>query len=235
MKKTVITLLCLICNWGVFAQISGNELLDRAIEYHDPDNNWDTFSGTLNIALALADGSTRTSSITLDIPNSYFKILSYQDSIQITREIKEGNCGFLINGVKEVSETDLKKYRGSCQTTKMYKNYYSYLYGLPMKLKDKGAIINPVVETAIFKGKTYYVLSVTYDKHVGTDRWKFYFNTSTYAMEVYQFFKDSTDKTGEYILLTDEVEISGIKMPKNRAWYYNKDNKYLGTDRLMLN
>ncbi len=38
--------------------------------------------------------------------------------------------------------------------------------------------------------------------------------------------------SGEYILLTDEETVNGIKMPKIRAWYYNKDDKYLGTDTL---
>jgi hypothetical protein len=55
-------------------------------------------------------------------------------------------------------------------------------------------------------------------------------------MEVYQFFKGDPDgqgkDTGEYILLSELVSINGIKMPKNRAWYYNKDNTYLGTDIL---
>ncbi|MCV6629519.1 MAG: DUF6503 family protein, partial [Flavobacteriaceae bacterium] len=60
----------------------------------------------------------------------------------------------------------------------------------------------------------------------------FYFDPDTYAMEVYQFFHDETKNDGEYILLTETKEISGIKMPKNRAWYYNKDNTYLGTDKL---
>jgi hypothetical protein len=59
----------------------------------------------------------------------------------------------------------------------------------------------------------------------------------TYAMEVYQFFKiDDSGKekpdSGEYILLSEEALVSGIKMPKVRAWYYNKDDAYLGTDTL---
>ena len=37
---------------------------------------------------------------------------------------------------------------------------------------------------------------------------------------------------GEFILLSDLEMVNGIKMPKNRAWYYNKEEKYLGTDFL---
>ena len=51
-------------------------------------------------------------------------------------------------------------------------------------------------------------------------------------MEVYQFFKDETQNDGEYIILEDIVEVSGIKMPKTRYWFFNKDDKYLGKDIL---
>ena len=84
------------------------------------------------------------------------------------------------------------------------------------------------------------MLKVTYEEAVGSDVWYFYFNPKTYAMELYQFYKtddSGSEKTdsGEYILLSEEAMVNGIKMPKVRAWYYNKDNKYLGTDTLVKN
>ena len=84
--------------------------------------------------------------------------------------------------------------------------------------------------------KDYLVLDVTYDQEVGSDVWRFYFDPETYAMEVYQFFKGEADgegkNTGEYILLEGIQMVEGMKIPKTRAWYYNKDDKYLGTDIL---
>jgi len=118
----------------------------------------------------------------------------------------------------------------------LYKNYYTYLYGLPMKLKDPGTIISKTVVTQNFKGKEYLMLRATYNKEVGSDVWQFYFDPTTYAMEIYQFFKADPGgdgkNTGEYILLKDIKTINGIKFPKERAWYYNKDDGYLGTDIL---
>jgi ATP:corrinoid adenosyltransferase len=64
------------------------------------------------------------------------------------------------------------------------------------------------------------------------NRWYFYFDPKTYAMEIYQFFKEGKD-SGEYILLSELETINEVKMPKIRAWYYNKDDKYLGTDILL--
>jgi hypothetical protein len=119
----------------------------------------------------------------------------------------------------------------------MYKDYYTYLYGLPMKLRDKGTNISETVERKTFKGKAYLVLKVTYDEAVGNDIWYFYFHPETFAMEIYQFFK--TDETGnlepdsgEYIMLSEIETINQIKIPKVRAWYYNKDDAYLATDIL---
>ena len=51
-------------------------------------------------------------------------------------------------------------------------------------------------------------------------------------MEVYQFFHDESKNDGEYILLSGEEFINDIKMSKVRAWFYNKDQGYLGTDIL---
>ena len=51
-------------------------------------------------------------------------------------------------------------------------------------------------------------------------------------MEVYQFYHEESKNDGEYILLDGLEEIEGIKMPKTRAWYTNKEEKYLGTDTL---
>ena len=114
----------------------------------------------------------------------------------------------------------------------MYKDYYTYLYGLPMKLKDPGTIIQEKIERKMFKGKEYLVLKVNYEEGIGKDVWYFYFNPKSYAMEVYQFFHEETKNDGEYILLSEIKIIEGIKIPKNRAWYTNKEHTLLGTDIL---
>ena len=101
-----------------------------------------------------------------------------------------------------------------------------------MKIKDPGAVLDDKVQTKTFKGKEYLVLKVGYEEGVGNDVWYFYFDPKTYAMEVYQFYHDESKGDGEYILLQGLEEVNGIKMPKTRAWYYNKDDKYLGTDIL---
>lgn len=174
----------------------------------------------------------RTSVISIDFPKQEFVLDVTQDGNNYSYAIKNRSCEITLNESKEFSKEEAEKFRLTCERGTMMKDYYTYLYGLPMKLNDPGTHLDPKVQQKTFKGKQYVVLKATYDAEVGEDIWYFYFDPSTYAMEVYQFFHDESKNDGEYILLEGLVDVNGIKMPKTRAWYMNKDDKYLGTDTL---
>ncbi|TMM29663.1 hypothetical protein FDT66_11155 [Polaribacter aestuariivivens] len=230
--KKLLTLTILFATIISFSQeLTGKQLLEKAITFHDPNGNWETFKGELFVTMEIPNSSPRKSRIRINLPEQYFLVKAVKDTIVTEYAIHKGDCSMAINGNTNPSEILKKKHGLSCERANLYKNYYTYLYGLPMKLKDKGTIIDEKVERKTFKGKEYLVLKATYSKEVGKDTWYFYFNPETYAMEVYQFFKEAKN-SGEYILLSGLETINGIKMPKNRAWYYNKDNGYLGTDIL---
>jgi len=227
-----LAFLLLVFSQSNAQELTGTQLLEKSISYHDPNNNWSSFKGNLGITMSMPDGKKRVSDIVLNLPKEYFQLTSTKDGIVLKQTLHKGKCELMINGSAEISEEDKKTHRLTCERATMFKNYYTYLYGLPMKLKDQGTIITSKTEKKIFKGKEYLVLKASYEKEVGEDIWYFYFDPKTYAMEVYQFFHDESMNDGEYILLTEEEEVSGIKIPKTRAWYYNKDDKYLGTDVL---
>ncbi|TYA74467.1 DUF6503 family protein [Seonamhaeicola marinus] len=238
MLKNVLLIALMLSTLATHAQsLSGEELLEKAIQYHDPNNNWSSFMADFNITMEVPNKSSRLSAITIDLPNEYFKVSAKRDTITTTYTVNKGNCSFALNDSENVSTEDKEKYKLNCKRAKLFKNYYTYLYGLPMKLKDQGTNIAPKVEKKTFRGKTYLVLKATYNAEVGSDIWYFYFNPENYAMEIYQFYKTDANgsikkDSGEYILLTEEKTVNGIKMPKNRAWYYNKNDKLLGTDIL---
>ncbi|RCS26532.1 hypothetical protein DUT90_12305 [Polaribacter sp. WD7] len=236
--KILIKLLFPLSSIISFSQeITGNELLAKTIQFHDPENNWSTFAGTFLVTMKTPNQSPRISKITVNLPNEYFRVRATRDSISNIYELDKKKCSTSTIGLqfkKELTEEEWKKkIEEDCKKANVYKNYYTYLYGLPMKLKDDGTIIHQKVEKRKFKEKEYLVLKATYNKEVGKDIWYFYFNPKTYAMEVYQFFKKTKD-SGEYIVLSGLETINNIKMPKVRTWYYNKDNKYLGTDTLSI-
>ncbi|MGC6432064.1 MAG: DUF6503 family protein [Jejuia sp.] len=222
----------LISAIGLSQKLTGKELLEKAIAYHDPNGNWASFKGELNITMEIPEKENRDSKIQIDLPKEFFSVKSKVNDTISEYIIDKDSITIVFMGDNNPSKDLLKKQRLSKQRAKLYQNYYTYLYGLPMKLKDPGTIIHNKVEIKKFKGKTYLVLKATYDKEIGKDTWYFYFDPKTYAMEVYQFYHDESKNDGEYILLSEEEIINGIKMPKVRAWYVNKDDKLLGTDIL---
>ncbi|MDL5513466.1 DUF6503 family protein [Arenibacter sp. M-2] len=231
--KYLFIIICFIHATGCVSQgISGSELLDKAIEYHDPNNNWHSFKNDFSVTMESPKGDIRKSLINIDRPASSFKLTTNMAGKTLEQIMVRDTCILKIDGKAIISEKDRATYNISCERAKKMRDYYTYLYGLPMKLKDPGTLLDPLVDTKTFKGKNYLVLKVTYSKEVGTDTWYFYFDPSSYAMEAYQFFHDESKNDGEYILLSGEEIINNVKMPKTRAWYYNKNDQYLGTDIL---
>ena len=213
-------------------ELTGELLLNNAISYHDPNDNWSTFNSEFIVTMETPNSPNRKSKIIINLPEDYFYVKAVRDTLTTVYEVKKDECIVTFNGETNFTEEIAKKNRLNCERANMYKNYYTYLYGLPMKLKDPGTHISDSITHKTFKGKEYLVLKATYDETVGNDIWYFYFDPETYAMEVYQFFHDEVKNDGEYIILTEEETINGIKMPKNRAWYTNKEDKLLGTDVL---
>ena len=233
MKKLTTLLLLLVSIVSYSQELTGNQLLEKAIKFHDPNGNWETFKGELLVTMETPKGTPRKSTIKINLPEEYFYVKAVKGKNTTEYTVIKKNSKIEFNG-KTPSEEEKKEHKLSFERANLYKNYYTYLYGLPMKLKDEGTIIHQKIEKKKFKGKDYLVLKASYNKEVGKDTWYFYFNPKTYAMEVYQFFKETKD-SGEYILLSGLETINEVKMPKVRAWYYNKDNKYLGTDILSSN
>ena len=216
-------------------QISGEELLTCSIEYHDPQGLWDTFKSVFYVTMQSKDSSLRKSKIEVDIKKSFFKLTVQMNENFTTSALNGEECTLFFNGSSSFSEEIKNEYSLTCDRAVMYRDYYQYLYGLPMKLNDNGTIIDPLIKSKKIGDILYWRLRVTYKPEVGEDTWYFYFDQTTYALKRYQFFHDESKNDGEYIVLDQELLVNGIKIPKNRSWYYNNDDRYLGIDILSLN
>lgn len=236
--RALLAIVTLLISLHTFSQtLTAEQVLNNAIKFHDPDNNWPSFFGLLKVTMQTPNNSDRVSLIKMDLPGEFFHIDAKRDDVTVTYKVEKDSCIALLNGTTAFSKEEAETNRLDCERAKMYRDYYTYLYGLPMKLKDEGTILHDAVERKSLNKKEYLVLKVTYEESVGNDVWYFYFDETTFAMEAYQFYK--TDKngklkpqSGEYILLSDYQIINKIKMPKIRKWYYNKDDHFLGVDIL---
>jgi hypothetical protein len=194
-------------------ELTGQELIEKSIAYHDPKGSWQDLKATFILEDSLpAPISSRSYSFTLDNSHS---IMSYSidgisyivhhDSLQV-----------------EIGEISLERALRS-------RNYYTFLWGLPMKLQDPGTTIEPLATMEELNGNEYHVVRVPYEK----DIWYFYLEPETYRMAAYKFYQDEPKQKGEIIYLDGIAEFDGMKIPANRSWYRTENPKFLGTDKLI--
>lgn len=231
--RIILTTLLTVFSLG-FAksqEISGEELLSRAIAFHDPSGNWQQSKIQLIVYMQSPDRPTRRTQFTINNRTGAFnlKMVSrgdlYEYDIDANGEVKiDFNFMPPVDSV-QADTLNLKEERAL-----FWRNYYSYLYGLPMKLKDPGAKVDPKVTRMRFLNEEVLALKVTYDASVGKDTWYFYFNPETYAMVGYRFYHDEAANDGEYIVLNGLEIQNGLRIPKDRTWYTNAEGRLLGTD-----
>lgn len=226
-------LLLFVTNPSLLAQnIIGQTLLEKSIQYHDPKGKWDTFKGTLQLTETRPNGTDRKTTLKLDNRKAYFYLTQNRGVYQIEKIIKAGQCIHTVNGSTTIPDSLVQKYRLTCPQLKRIRDYYVYLWGMPMKLRDPGTNIQEEVTKTTFMEKEVLSMKVTYDKAVGEDIWYFYFNPQNYALVGYRFYHDESVNDGEYIPLEGEEVINGIRFPKTRTWFVNKDDELLGADIL---
>ena len=234
MRRFLTTILLSLSAIGFAQEITGPELLDRSIAFHDPDGKWSKVQMNLVIHMETPNRPIRPSKVTIDNKNGTFELRQITNGREMVWMVDaKDTCSFLVNYRAPQSQAEADSMNLTAARARRMRDYYSYLYGLPMKLKDNGTRIAQKVEKTRFDGKEVLSMKVTYDAEVGKDIWYFYFNPNTYAMEGYRFYHDESINDGEYITLEGMTIHNGLRIPKDRTWYVNKDNRLLGKDFLI--
>lgn len=191
--------------------ISSSEILKKSIQYHDPNSEWKTLKAKLYFTETRPDGEDRKSNIAIDNQKGLVKINRSGDVYGMLLD----SC-FIEAGDVE------------CSQAEKMRNYYLYLWGLPMKLLDAGTPIEQEVTEENYENIPCYVLKVSYEK----DTWFFFISKSNYKMEAYKFMFNDKPGKGEFIKLKGESNLGNMKIPSERSWNTIPENKYLGTDIL---
>ncbi|MDY7094689.1 MAG: DUF6503 family protein [Acidobacteriota bacterium] len=213
------------------------ELLDRSIVYHDPDGRFLTESHRLVFAESRPNGPDRRTEALIDVAGERFEIVRRGEHT-VAGVWAPDTCEMTLDGRSEVTAAEREEHHPTCERLTLLRNYYTYLWGLPMKLRDPGTQLGRVTATTL-KGPgsapalPVYDLRVTYEEEVGGDIWYFYFDRETYALVGYRFYHDEAKNDGEVIYLDGEVAAVGLRLPKARTWYTHEDDKLLGTDTLL--
>jgi hypothetical protein len=201
-----------IVSTSAYGQTLAETILQKSIEYHDPDDVWPAFATVLIFDETRPNADTRKTSFSLDNSSGSFEV----DRAGTERH------GFVMDSCY-VLKGDV-----DCERARTLRNYYLYLWGLPMKLLDPGTAIDKYAEKVVYESVPAFEIRVPYQK----DTWYFYFDESTYRLLAYKFYQNEEETSGEWIKLEDEINVGGILIPKKRSWYTLPEGKYLGSDIL---
>lgn len=233
MNKLMAVWLLLLPPFITAAQQTASDLITAAIKFHDPHNNWPKTQLNFYFSDTRPGKEPRASVMYLDNSRGTVCITREQDGRAITRHVVGEACKYDIDGNYSPSAEDAEQFALNDKRSLMLRNYYLYLWGLPMKLADPGTIIDPKIYKKEFNGQETLVARVTYEQEIGKDTWYFYFDPTTSEMVGYRFYHDENKGDGEYIVLKGLEKVNGMKIPKQRTWYTNPDSTLLGTDNLI--
>ena len=230
--RSLLIIVCCLAIGGPVAAGEADDWLQRSIAYHDPDGVWGSAALKFEITETRPDGSDRKTVLSTGPGGDDFGWETRRDGHHLEGVLTDSGCLLRLDGSEEITEEDRETYGLKCERLRWLRNYYAYLWGLPMKLRDEGTLLDPDVERIELKGRPVVALRVTYDAAVGKDTWYFYLDPETAALVAYRFYHDEAKGDGELIELEGQVEAAGMRLPKARTWITNADGRLLGTDTL---
>ena len=232
MKKLVYLFsLILIAQTSVAQTLSTRDMIMESCDYHDFNSSIFDQPLEFKIEETRPGAKSRFCTLRFDPSKEYYHIRSERDGHLLEYIIDRSVVSFKLDGSSSISMEDLEKYNLNKDRALLLKDYYYYLWYLPMKLNDPGTYIHPEHNIKKIGDASYIDIKVSYPEQEGSDEWHIYLDPDNYCMKAYQFFKPDGVK-GEYILLEGEVSFEGFHIPSKRSWYINETDKFLGADIL---
>ena len=220
-------------NMAFAQELTTAELLERSMAFHDPDSKWEKCRFTLVVDMEIPGRPVRSSQIVIDNEKGTFDLSVVQRGSLLQWSLDGLDSAEMRLNFREPTPEMADSLSLTAERARRWRDYYGYLYGLPMKLTDSGTNIQEGVIQTTFMNKEVLALKVTYGEAVGSDVWYSYFSPDTYAMVGYRFYHDEAKNDGEYIVLDGMTIHNGMRIPKDRTWYTNAEDRLLGTDMLI--
>ena len=152
-------------------EVSASEaLIAKSIAYHDPDGRWDTGEIALRIMESRPNGVTRTVEVGM-APG--------RGAMEVSRETDSETVSFVVAGEEimrrtvgadeSLDEAALADHGLDSERVMWLRNYYLFVWGLPMKLRDSGTIVDPEPVADSYNDQEALKVRVSYDPEVGGD------------------------------------------------------------------
>jgi hypothetical protein len=205
-------------------------LLARCIAYHDPGAVWAKGSFEITDVSTKLDSTVgRRTVLRIDNSRDHVGLDMHIDGHLVSASFDGDTLTALrLDQKPTFSDDEVKRFQLTTEQIRSRRNFFLYLLGLPMKLRDPGTRLDPQVTTTQFAGRSVNQLRVTYEENVGSDTWYFYLDPKTGALVGHRYYHDEAAGDGEFAILSEETTGQGLRLPRIREWRHNR-----GGDRLI--
>lgn len=239
--KALLPLVLLLAPLAAPATAAGSaeELLAAAIAHHDPQGRWSQGAFLLTLVEERPGDADRRTRVLIDNATGRFEIDTERQGHEIHGSLDSAmdpvaGCTWRLDGREAVTPEERAALSLTCERLATLRNYYTYLWGLPMKLTDPRTRIAPRVRETTFEGEPARAIDVTYDPAVGSEGWTFYFDAEAPVLIGYAFERPVGDeRPHEHVVLEETVTGAGLRLPAVRRWTVSEEGELLGIDRLV--
>ncbi|MFT7665220.1 MAG: hypothetical protein ACI87A_003456, partial [Planctomycetota bacterium] len=212
--------------------VGSEQVLNRSIAFHDPDGLWNDVAIPLQWVGRKADG-TISMDLTVALgPHGAFQLSGQYGGAHFEYAVVDDQATVSLDGQTELSEEKRKSFALDREDGLFWRNYFGFLGGLPMCLRDPDVQLEMVPFLTELEERTVLAVRTSFDAEIGTDLWTFYFDQSTFELVGCRFDRADSERDGETLVFEGLCEVGGMQLPKLRGWSMNSDGKILGTDEL---
>lgn len=209
----------------ILLDTAAKKLIQKSIDYHDPQNNWAQLQSRVNVLTELKMDSLQAPlerSIQFDNKAGVFQLDWTAEKIPLKGLVNSDTC-YTVSKQPINKEQEAKIAESlNCDRISMYKDYYHYLLGIPMKLLEEQAIITDSVLNRSYNGVEYDVVKINYEPLDKMPAWYFYFDKKDHSLELCKFTSAKDEaKGGEWIVYNGETTFNDIRFQKTHIWLFN--------------
>lgn len=210
--------------------LTNNEILEKGIEKHDPNNEWESANINIHIQEPRISNPERYSIVKLNNKNGSFELHRNREKSVSKHIIDENGVSktFLDNQISTDSLL-IKKYRLDPKRNFGYKRFYQLLLGLPMSLQNEKFYLKENVEEVFFNHQNAYKLSLELEKPMFSKNWNLYFSLNDFTLLGIEVVFPEDKNKGERLFFDGEMKINAMSIARTRHWY-ELDNTYAGSD-----
>ena len=237
-KCLLVILLCAACSprEDTSPNLTGQEILQKSIAIHDPNQKWKTTSFHFHIQEPRLSNPSRYSEVKWDNAAGTFELIRNRETHLSTHVIDaQGNATVLLDDSEVIADSLVEKFRLMPERNEIYREFYAMMYGLPMALDEEW--VEKIGEVTIeeYHDQACYKLPITLKKEMFSKKWQVYLATASFEFKGMEIIDMNDPTKGESLFFDGSIVINGIRIPRIRHWYDYETEDYLGSDIIVNN